>query len=180
MLSSEENIDQSAVAFVAKLIRPGDSDQEITHPITGELFSIGRVRVTHAEVVTARKSASVSDGAQSDGDTKLRLELGFCATVGWNEVKTIAGAMLDLAMDLPDPHPSHTEEYVLYHTDPVESSGFCIHYKLPHYVTFGSELDVVRSVGEAKRVAGLGDYYGDGDHLVSGMPGTPFESAVRR
>jgi alpha-D-ribose 1-methylphosphonate 5-triphosphate synthase subunit PhnI len=153
-------------------IRLGYAEIEITHPITGELFSIGRIRVTHAEVVTALKSASVGDGAQTDGDTKLHLELGFCATVGWNEVKTIAGAMLDLAMDLPDPHPSHTEEYVLYHTDPVESSGFCIHYKLPHYVTFGSELDVVRSVGEAKRVAGLGDYYGDGDRLASGMPGT--------
>jgi alpha-D-ribose 1-methylphosphonate 5-triphosphate synthase subunit PhnI len=33
---------------------------------------------------------------------------------------------------------------VLYHTDPVEASGFCIHYKLPHYVTFASGLDAMR------------------------------------
>jgi alpha-D-ribose 1-methylphosphonate 5-triphosphate synthase subunit PhnI len=52
--------------------------------------------------------------------------------------------MLDVAMSLPNPHPAHTEEFVLSHTEPVEASGFCIHYKLPHYVTFASDLDRVR------------------------------------
>jgi alpha-D-ribose 1-methylphosphonate 5-triphosphate synthase subunit PhnI len=33
---------------------------------------------------------------------------------------------------------------VLYHTEPVEASGFCIHFKLPHYVTFQSSLDALR------------------------------------
>jgi len=75
-----------------------------------------------------------------------QLELGFAATLGWNEVKVIAAAMLDLAMDKPNPHPAHEEEFVLYHTEPVEASGFCIHYKLPHYVTFNSTLDNVREV----------------------------------
>ncbi|BCX03800.1 MAG: phosphonate metabolism PhnI protein [Candidatus Roseilinea sp.] len=159
-------------------VRLGYADVEIAHPITGELFSIGRVRVTHAEVVTAVEAAPAGGEASADGPAQLQLGLGFCATIGWNEVKTIAGAMLDMAMDLPDPHPSHTEEYVLYHTDPVESSGFCIHYKLPHYVTFGSELDVVRSMGVAKKVAGLGDYYGDGGGLAAGMPGVYSERAA--
>jgi alpha-D-ribose 1-methylphosphonate 5-triphosphate synthase subunit PhnI len=147
-------------------VRLGYADVEITHPITGEPFSIGRVRVSQAEVVTTFKGS----------DDRPQLALGFCATVGWNEVKTIAGSMLDMAMDLPEPHPSHTEEYVMYHTDPVESSGFCIHYKLPHYVTFGSDLDAMRGVGEAKKVKGLGDYYGDGSHLAAGMPGTYSEN----
>ncbi|MCS6848311.1 MAG: carbon-phosphorus lyase complex subunit PhnI [Anaerolineae bacterium] len=159
-------------------VRLGYADVEIVHPITGEPFSIGRVRVTHAEVVTAVEAAPAGNDASAGEPAKLQLALGFCATVGWNEVKTIAGAMLDMAMDLPDPHPSHTEEYVLYHTDPVESSGFCIHYKLPHYVTFGSELDVVRSVGAAKKVSGLGDYYGDGSGLAAGMPGVYSERAT--
>jgi alpha-D-ribose 1-methylphosphonate 5-triphosphate synthase subunit PhnI len=148
-------------------VRLGYADVEITHPITGEPFSIGRVRVSQAEIVTTFKGSN----------ERPQLALGFCATVGWNEVKTIAGSMLDMAMDLPEPHPSHTEEYVLYHTDPVESSGFCIHYKLPHYVTFGSDLDAMRGVGEAKKVKGLGDYYGDGSHLAAGMPGTYSESS---
>jgi alpha-D-ribose 1-methylphosphonate 5-triphosphate synthase subunit PhnI len=58
----------------------------------------------------------------------------------------IAAAMLDLEMEQPAPHPAHNEEFVLYHTEPVEASGFCIHYKLPHYVTFSSALDNVRRV----------------------------------
>ena len=51
----------------------------------------------------------------------------------------------------PAPHPAHTEEFVLYHTEPVEASGFCIHYKLPHYVTFQSGLDALRAAGEEGR-----------------------------
>ena len=34
----------------------------------------------------------------------------------------------------------------MYHTEPVEASGFCIHFKLPHYVTFASGLDNVRKM----------------------------------
>jgi alpha-D-ribose 1-methylphosphonate 5-triphosphate synthase subunit PhnI len=77
--------------------------------------------------------------------------------LGWNEVKTIAAAMLDHEMDKPTPHPAHTEDFVLYHTEPVEASGFCIHYKLPHYVTFASGLDALR------RVVRVGEPNGQGD-----------------
>ncbi len=139
-------------------VRLGYADVMLTHPISGEPFCIGRARVSQAEIVTTVKRA--------DGPT---MALGFCATVGWNEVKTIAGSMLDMAMDLPEPHPSHTEEYVLYHTDPVESAGFCIHYKLPHYVTFGSSIDAMRAVAAAKKDDG--SYYGNGNALQAGMPG---------
>jgi alpha-D-ribose 1-methylphosphonate 5-triphosphate synthase subunit PhnI len=89
----------------------------------------------------------VRQSQTEDVSTKAdELELGFAATLGWNEVKTISAAMLDLEMDKPSPHPAHSEEFVLYHTEPVEASGFCIHYKLPHYVTFSSSLDSVRRV----------------------------------
>ena len=107
------------------------ADVQLRHPITGEPFNAGRVRISQTEVV----------GTQAKG-----LELGFAATFGWNEVKTIAGAMLDMEMDKPAPHPAHTEEFVLYHTESVEASGFCIHFKLPHYVTFSSSLDNIRRV----------------------------------
>lgn len=150
-------------------LRLGYLDVEVAHPITGLPFSIGRIRASQAEVVTTFRGS----------EDRPELALGFCATLGWNEVKTIAGSMLDLAMDLPEPHPSHTEEYVLYHTDPVESSGFCIHYKLPHYVTFGSDLDAMRGVGEAKKMKSGDDYYGDGSRLVAGLPGTYSEDGAR-
>ncbi|MBN1312775.1 MAG: carbon-phosphorus lyase complex subunit PhnI [Anaerolineae bacterium] len=112
-------------------VRLAYADVRLRHPVTGVIFSAGRVRVSQTEVV----------GTKAD-----ELELGFAATMGWNEVKTISAAMLDMEMDREDVHPAHTDEFVLYHTEAVEASGFCIHYKLPHYVTFNSSLDSIRRV----------------------------------
>ncbi len=118
-------------------LRLGYAEVEIKHPISGETFSAGRVRVSQAEVIT-------SGGEQG----KASYQLGFAATLGWNEVKLIAASTLDMEMNNREPHPAHTEEFVMYHTEPVEASGFCIHFKLPHYVTFASSLDSVRRVIE--------------------------------
>lgn len=117
-------------------VRLAHAQVHLTHPSTGVRFAIGKVRVSQAEVVQTERN----------GATGPALELGFCATLGWNEIKTIAGSMLDMAMDRPDTHPALTEEFVLYHTEAVEASGFCIHFKLPHYVTFASGMDAVRDV----------------------------------
>ncbi len=117
-------------------VRLAYADIKLTHPVTGVPFSAGRIRVSQAEVVS-------SFGGSTE---KPELNIGFAATLGWNEVKTISASMLDMAMDKPDPFPALTEEFVLYHTEPVEASGFCVHYKLPHYVTFQSSLESMRSV----------------------------------
>ncbi len=80
------------------------------------------------------------------------LELGFCATLGWNEVKVISGATLDLNAPGAVKGSPVEEEFFLYHTEPVEASGFCIHFKLPHYVTFQSSLDALRGAKAATPV----------------------------
>jgi alpha-D-ribose 1-methylphosphonate 5-triphosphate synthase subunit PhnI len=116
-------------------VRLGHGAVVLTHPGTGASFSAGEVRVSSSEIVT-----------NFAGDPKdPRLQLGFSATLGWNEVKVIAASMLDLSMERSG-HPSQTAEFVLYHTEPVEASGFCIHFKLPHYVTFQSSLEAMRDV----------------------------------
>ncbi|MEM9955075.1 MAG: carbon-phosphorus lyase complex subunit PhnI [Chloroflexota bacterium] len=112
-------------------LRLAHADVKVEHPVTGKSFSIGRVRVSQAEVVTKGKSS---------------YKIGFNATMGWNEVKLIAGATLDMEMSQSEPHPALNEDFVLYHTEPIESSGFCIHFKLPHYVTFSSSMDNMRKV----------------------------------
>jgi alpha-D-ribose 1-methylphosphonate 5-triphosphate synthase subunit PhnI len=119
-------------------LRLGEAEVILTHPGTGAAFSAGTVRVSQAEIVTTFAGSHEMP----------QLELGFAATLGWNEVKVIAAAMLELNMRSPDAHPAHTAEFVLYHTEPVEASGFCIHYKLPHYVTFQSSLEAMRRVRE--------------------------------
>ncbi len=114
-------------------LRLAEAEVRVRHP-RGTVFSAGRVKVSQAEVTTKGKAG--------------KLELGFCATLGWNEVKVIAGATLDLnAPGAPKNSPVN-EEFFLYHTEPVEASGFCIHFKLPHYVTFQSSLDALRGAGK--------------------------------
>ena len=42
--------------------------------------------------------------------------------------------------------PAQDEEFVLAHADNVEASGFVQHLKLPHYVDFQAELELVRKL----------------------------------
>jgi alpha-D-ribose 1-methylphosphonate 5-triphosphate synthase subunit PhnI len=42
--------------------------------------------------------------------------------------------------------PAQMPEFVLYHSDNVEASGFVQHLKLPHYVDFQSELSLIRAL----------------------------------
>jgi alpha-D-ribose 1-methylphosphonate 5-triphosphate synthase subunit PhnI len=58
-------------------------------------------------------------------------------------------AILDRTlMSLNPEQPTEDQEFVLLHTDGVESSGFCLHYKLPHYVSFQADLSQIRSLRE--------------------------------
>jgi alpha-D-ribose 1-methylphosphonate 5-triphosphate synthase subunit PhnI len=109
-------------------LRLAEAEIIVAHP-RGTRFSAGRVKVSQAEVVSKKG---------------VELELGFSATLGWNEVKVIAAATLDLNAKGAPKGTATEEEFFLYHTEGVESSGFCIHFKLPHYVTFQSSLDAMR------------------------------------
>ena len=40
--------------------------------------------------------------------------------------------------------PAQDEEFVLSHCDNVQASGFVEHLKLPHYVDFQAELELLR------------------------------------
>lgn len=119
-------------------VRLADADLRVRHP-DGTVFSAGRVKISQCEVIT------------KSGDSKLKR--GFAATFGWNEVKVIAAATLDLNSENSAPGTPTNEEFFLYHTEAVESSGFCIHFKLPHYVTFQSSLDALRDAKKRKPVA---------------------------
>ena len=117
-------------------LRVGYLPVEISHPRTGEPYCIGEVKVTEAEII----SKSYTDPK----DPKLTLGYGLC--FGHNETKAISMAVLDRAIQTDSPKaPSEDEEYVLTHIDGIESMGFCNHFKLPHYVTFQSQLDRLRN-----------------------------------
>ncbi|NLI30628.1 MAG: carbon-phosphorus lyase complex subunit PhnI, partial [Nitrospiraceae bacterium] len=133
-------------------LRVGYLPLVVKHPVTRRPYTAGEVKVTEAEVI-ARFSGA-------DGTPRFTLGYGLC--FGQNEVKAISMAVLDRALQNPEPQrPSEDQEFVLTHTDGIEAMGFCNHYKLPHYVTFQSDLDRIRKAqamaDPAKRSAAFGE-----------------------
>lgn len=124
-------------------LRIGYMPLTITHPESGAPFVVGEVKITEAEVL-----------AKMDGSGDVpKFSLGYGVCFGQNEIKAIAMAVLDRATRTASPScPAEDQEFVLYHTDGIESMGFCNHWKLPHYVDFLSDLDRLR---KAQELAGL-------------------------
>jgi alpha-D-ribose 1-methylphosphonate 5-triphosphate synthase subunit PhnI len=116
----------------------------LPHPVTGELAEVGEVLMTECEVVAMYEG--------DDADSKPTFTIGYGACFGHNEVKAVSMAILDRALqkgmrDGPQ-NPSEDPEFVLLHVDGVDSMGFASHYKMPHYVTFQSDLDRLRTTRE--------------------------------
>ncbi|RLB89999.1 MAG: carbon-phosphorus lyase [Deltaproteobacteria bacterium] len=104
---------------------------------------LGWVRVTECEVITRME--------KSKTDSRPQFTLGYGLCFGHNETKAISMAVLDRALMSKDPKsPTEDQEFVLLHTDGIEASGFCLHYKLPHYVTFQTDLEQIRTVRTEK------------------------------
>lgn len=109
---------------------------EIIHPHTGGAVSIGEILVTECEgVLSGPGEAKTKDGM---------FTLGYGLVFGQNERKAISMAILDGTTSTKVPKaPAEDQEFVFYHIDGVDSVGFVEHLKLPHYVTFQSDLDRV-------------------------------------
>jgi alpha-D-ribose 1-methylphosphonate 5-triphosphate synthase subunit PhnI len=72
---------------------------------------------------------------------------------GRGERKAIAMSLVDRALRAAEfaedaSSPAQQQEFALPQGDSVEASGFVQHLKLPHYVTFESELQLVRKLRE--------------------------------
>ena len=146
----------------------------LPHPVTGELTEVGEIEITECEIIAMYEEQGSSSVAEhmtpameesvprneplsgspgatetNSHDNKATFTLGYGACFGHNEVKAISMAILDRALqkgmkDGPS-NPSEDPEYVLLHVDGIDSMGFCTHYKMPHYVTFQSDMDRLRS-----------------------------------
>ncbi len=127
-------------------LRVGYLPVHLPHPITGETVEIGEVLLTECEVISQYDRPSSNQNGQPQPAT---FGLGYGACFGHNEAKAISMAILDRAlqkgMAQGPSHPSEDPEFVLLHIDGVDSMGFCVHYKMPHYVTFQSDLDRLRA-----------------------------------
>jgi len=66
-----------------------------------------------------------------------------------DSVRTALGNAVAGSGEPPQPvftSPAQQQDYPLAHSDNVEASGFVQHLKLPHYVTFESELQMLRAI----------------------------------
>lgn len=75
---------------------------------------------------------------------------GYGLTFGHCERKAMAMALIDYALRSRElgeknEYPAQNEEFVLFHSDNVQASGFVEHLKLPHYVDFQADLVLMRN-----------------------------------
>jgi alpha-D-ribose 1-methylphosphonate 5-triphosphate synthase subunit PhnI len=131
-------------------IRMGDLTIEFVPPELGFAIDIGEITVTECQMVNQFK------GSKSVPPQFTR---GYGLVFGECERKAMAMALLDRAMRAEElgedvTAPAQNIEFVLYHSDNIEATGFVEHLKLPHYVDFQSELESVRRMrAEAAQLA---------------------------
>ncbi|MDF2837677.1 MAG: phosphonate metabolism [Paenibacillus sp.] len=119
--------------YVDSPLRTADNDDE------DEAYYIGEIKATEVEMLVP---ATVE---KEGGRKELNLEFGYGLCYGQNETKAIAMSILDKSLERGDKSiPTQNEEFVLFHIDSVESTGFISHLKMPHYVTFQAKLSDVR------------------------------------
>lgn len=129
-------------AFVGEL-RIGMVAVEMMIPELGFAIEIGEVEVTECETVNQFQ------GSKTEPPQFTR---GYGLTFGQQERKTIAMALVDRALrwrELGEDDlgaAAQDEEFVLSHCDNIQATGFVEHIKLPHYVDFQSELELVRQM----------------------------------
>jgi len=121
-------------------IRMGEVAVELVPEELGFAIDIGTITVTECQMINQFKGSK---------DIPPQFTRGYGLTFGQGERKAMAMALVDRSLRAEDlgeqaTNPAQDQEFVLYHSDNVEASGFVQHLKLPHYVDFQSELEMIR------------------------------------
>ena len=133
-----------------------------SHPFVGEIrvgrvaieidcedvdfcLSIGEIEITECQMLNQ------FTGSRSAPPQFTR---GYGLAFGHNERKAMAMSLVDRALRADElgetvASPAQMQEFVLSHSDSLEASGFVQHLKLPHYVDFQAELELVRRMRES-------------------------------
>jgi alpha-D-ribose 1-methylphosphonate 5-triphosphate synthase subunit PhnI len=134
-------------------VRIGEVELELDVPELDFPVTLGRIRVTECQMVN-----------QFKGSAKVppQFTRGYGLVFGQSERKAMAMSLCDRALRARELGEDITaaaqdEEFVISHSDNVQATGFVEHLKLPHYVDFQAELDLVRRMRaehEAKSAPG--------------------------
>jgi alpha-D-ribose 1-methylphosphonate 5-triphosphate synthase subunit PhnI len=123
-------------------IRFGLVEVEVEPEELGFPVSIGEIEITECQMVNQFA------GSKTEPPKFTR---GYGLAFGASERKAMGMALVDRALRATElgeaaDSPAQMQEFVLSHTDNLEASGFVQHLKLPHYVDFQSELELVRKM----------------------------------
>ena len=121
-------------------IRMGEVSVEIVPPELGFAIDIADITVTECQMITQFKGSKT---------VPPQFTRGYGLVFGHAERKAMGMALVDRAMRAEElgeevTAPAQNIEFVLYHSDNLEATGFVEHLKLPHYVDFQSELENIR------------------------------------
>jgi len=121
-------------------IRMGEVEVVIFPEELGFEIAIAEITVTEVQMVNQFKGSK---------EMPPQFTRGYGLTFGYNERKAISMALVDRALRAKEfgetvIGSAQDEEFVLYHSDNVEAQGFVQHLKLPHYIDFQAELNLVR------------------------------------
>jgi alpha-D-ribose 1-methylphosphonate 5-triphosphate synthase subunit PhnI len=123
-------------------IRVGEVEIELVPEELGFPITLGEITVTECQMVNQFKGSATAPP---------QFTRGYGLVFGHAERKAMAMALVDRALRCRElgetpTSPAQDEEFVLYHGDNVEASGFVQHLKLPHHVDFQSELVLIRTL----------------------------------
>jgi len=121
-------------------IRIGEVELELDVPELPFAVPLGTVRVTECQMVNQFKGSAKAPP---------QFTRGYGLVFGQSERKAMAMALCDRALRAKElgedvVAAAQDEEFVISHSDNVQATGFVEHLKLPHYVDFQAELDLVR------------------------------------
>jgi alpha-D-ribose 1-methylphosphonate 5-triphosphate synthase subunit PhnI len=123
-------------------IRFGAVPLEIVPDELDFAIEIGELELTECQMVNQFVGSAT---------TPPQFTRGYGLVFGHGERKAMAMSLVDRALRAAEfgelaESPAQQQEFVLPQGDSVEASGFVQHLKLPHYVTFESELQLIRKL----------------------------------
>lgn len=133
-------------------IRTGWLTVEIVPEELGFAIDIGEILLTECEMV---------NGFITPQDRPPHFTRGYGLVFGRAERKAMSMSLVDRALQTDQYHeqvssPAQDEEFVLSHADNVEAAGFVSHLKLPHYVDFQAELELLQRLRAQRAAADKG------------------------
>jgi alpha-D-ribose 1-methylphosphonate 5-triphosphate synthase subunit PhnI len=154
-----QNLARADEGFLLAMAYSTQRGYSESHPFVGEIrfgtvnlciapeelefeISIGDLPITECQMINQFQ------GSQEQPPQFTR---GYGLAFGHSERKAMAMALVDRALRADElgeavTAPAQMQEFVMSHSDSLESSGFVQHLKLPHYVDFQSELELVRKM----------------------------------